>query len=125
MREGKKALDRFLENRNRIITIREDKVEEFLNQKRDDEMWEKIKERAERFRKNNMGSISNDKSEWDIITNIFQNAIKKGLTEDEIKQKVDSILKDIREEEIERQRIKEEDEIYEEMKDNFGRFNKD
>ena len=34
MREGKKALDRFLENRNRIITIREDKVEEFLNQKK-------------------------------------------------------------------------------------------
>lgn len=125
MREGKKALDRFLENRNRIITIREDKVEEFLNQKRDDEMWEKIKERAERFRKNNMGSISNDKSEWDIITNIFQNAIKKGLTEDEIKQKVDNILKDIREEEIERQRIKEEDEIYEEMKNNFGRFNEE
>ena len=88
-------------------------------------MWEKIKERAERFRKNNMGSISNDKSEWDIITNIFQNAIKKGLTEDEIKQKVDNILKDIREEEIERQRIKEEDEIYEEMKNNFGRFNEE
>ena len=125
MKEGKKALDRFLENRNRIITIREDKVEEFLNQKRDDEMWEKIKERAERFRKNNMSSISNDKCEWDIIANIFQNAIKKGLTEDEIKQKVDSILKDIREEEIERQRIKEEDEIYEEMKNNFGRFNKE
>lgn len=125
MREGRKALDRFLENRNRIITIREDKVEEFLNQKRDDEMWEKIKERAERFRKNNMGSISNDKSEWDIIANIFQNAIKKGLTEDEIKQKVDNILKDIREEEIERQRIKEEDEIYEEMKNNFGRFNEE
>ncbi|MDM0660138.1 hypothetical protein QTH47_13515 [Clostridium perfringens] len=125
MKEGKKALDRFLENRNRIITIREDKVEEFFNQKRDDEMWEKIKERAERFRKNNMGSISNDKCEWDIIANIFQNTIKKGLTEDEIKQKVDNILKDIREEEVERQRIKEEDEIYEEMKNNFGRFNKE
>ncbi|HAT4302295.1 TPA: hypothetical protein I9089_002401 [Clostridium perfringens] len=125
MREGKKALDKFLEGRNRIVTIKEDKVEEFLNQKRDDEMWEKIKERARIFRKNNLSLISNDKCEWDIIANIFQNAIKKGLTEDEIKQKVDSILKDIREEEIERQRIKEEDEIYEEMKDNFGRFNKD
>ena len=95
MREGKKALDRFLENRNRIITIREDKVEEFLNQKRDDEMWEKIKERARIFRKNNLSLISNDKCEWDIIADIFQNAIKKGMTEEEIKQKVDDILKDI------------------------------
>ncbi|MFY8262957.1 hypothetical protein ACOT7R_08675 [Clostridium perfringens] len=126
MREGREALSKFLENRNRVITIREDKVEEFLNQKRDDEMWKKIKERARIFRKNNLSSISNDKCEWDIITNIFKNAIKKkGMTEDEIKQKVNNILKDIRKEEIERQRIKEEDEIYEEMKDNFGRFNKE
>lgn len=37
---------------NGILTIREDKVEEFLNQKRDDKMWEKIKEKSALFRKN-------------------------------------------------------------------------
>ena len=95
MREGRKALNKFLKNRNRVITIREDKVEEFLNQKGDDEMWEKIRERARIFRKNNLSSISNDKCEWDIITDIFQNAIKKGMTDEEIKQRVNEILNDI------------------------------
>ncbi|NGU31017.1 hypothetical protein G6Z34_13075 [Clostridium perfringens] len=37
---------------NGILTIREDKVEEFLNQKRDDKMWEKIKEKSALFRRN-------------------------------------------------------------------------
>ncbi|EGT3618568.1 hypothetical protein FJ641_04035 [Clostridium perfringens] len=122
MREGKKALDRFLKNRNRIITIREDKVEEFNRLKKSSKL-DKILERAKDLNIKSIPSFNNDKCEWDIIANIFQNAIKKGLTKEEIKQKVDNILKDIREEEIERQRIKEEDEIYEDIKNNFGRFN--
>lgn len=124
MKEGKKALDRFLENRNRIITIREDKVEEFNRLKKSSKL-DKILEIAKDLNIKSIPPFNNDKCEWDIIANIFQNAIKKGLTEDEIKQKVDNILKDIREEEIERQRIKEEDEIYEEMRNNFGRFNRE
>ncbi|XZI06028.1 hypothetical protein ACSXDM_15705 (plasmid) [Clostridium perfringens] len=95
MKEGKKALDRFLENRNRIITIREDKVEEFLNQKRDDKMWEKIKERAARFRKNNMSSISNDKFGWDIVESILKKAIENGISKEEIRQEINRMLNNI------------------------------
>lgn len=66
-----------------------------------------------------------DKRDWSVIELMFRKIIEDGTSKEEIKQRVDNILKAIREEEIERQRIKEEDEIYEEMKNNFGRFNEE
>lgn len=66
-----------------------------------------------------------DKRDWSVIELMFRKIIEDGTSKEEIKQRVDNILKDIREEEIERQRIKEEDEIYEEMRNNFGRFNRE
>ncbi|HGD0580607.1 TPA: hypothetical protein ACH354_002270 [Clostridium perfringens] len=94
MSEGKKALDRFLENRNRAFMVLEDKSEEFNRLKKSSKL-DKILERAKDLNIKSIPSFNNDKCEWDIIANIFQNAIKKGLTKEEIKQRVDNILKEI------------------------------
>lgn len=37
---------------DRILMIREDKVDDFLSQKRDNNMWDKIQKKAEILRKN-------------------------------------------------------------------------
>ncbi|MDC4245502.1 hypothetical protein [Clostridium perfringens] len=56
-----------------------------------------------------------DKRDWSVIELMFRKIIEDGTSKEEIKQRVDKILKDIRE----------EDKIYEEMKNNFGRFNEE
>ena len=90
MREGKKALDRFLKNRNRAFMVSEDKSEEFKELKPNKEHLDIIMKRVKKL---NIQSIPNiNKCDWNVIELMIKKAIEDGMTKKEVSQKIDKIL---------------------------------